>query len=425
MFVIRPFLGLREGLLIVLSVLLTVMMTVSCGGKTTGDEPDVISTSDETVLPATTPVAVVTRLPSTIVVAEPSPTISVPPATSESEVVDEYLAVPEMDVQAVNIRLCAISSSVGGSVFGTAPAPTVVPLPSDGRGSELIKRDGQQFLAELTSTLRATIGLNELFVEHWDGALTVRQQAAILHTFGNRLALLCGAANNVTPSLEFSGAYSQFTDSLRTRHAWVVLAVEELQCCGNATGSKFQIGNTLTSQFIVDASLEIGSVRDELGLTKASEANLHVVNSLLGISLELSDEVIAVRNSIDVLVLSETEMNGLAPESLGPSSWGHGEAFRIRRFRNRDSMTAAEALEFHQQIVASYGTIGSVSSVSYVIGDAVETSFISDEIEWSMLVRLFIVGEFSYVVELGCRDINSESCELLGDVAASVSNVAK
>jgi hypothetical protein len=393
----------------VCALILVVVFTASCSSDDGSDQPvSSIAPSIEAV-----PTPVEEDLTQTVATATVRPTIRPSPTVIEPTVSDVQL--PELSLTTAQLDVCRISGDllVGGVPRqGTAPAPTPTPIPSDGsRDREMVAREIAIFSTSMNPVMHSFVNYTEAMRIGWLEANSIQQQAAQLHVFGNRLAQLCVAASLTSVPPEIMSEVVGFGESIRINHEWAVLALDELNCCGTAKTNHFDVGFN---------SVSIEAVRSTVALSNALEifpnspegTGQRLVNSdLFGLQMNVDDDAVVVRNSVDVAVVMHEREELLDPNSLGPGSWSLGTGIRIRRLRNGSELSVEEAAVKYEGLIARYGDPVRDDQLDLTVFDEIGFTKASIEGGWTGSTIIFVRDGFTYFIESMCHVDSAEKCE--------------
>jgi len=426
-------LGSHKSLHGIFVVVLVMVMAISCSSEaeitqTESPSAEPATTSTQVAKPATpTVVPLFTATPKPDPVREPTPVAdripTVVPATQISEpTVEPTPILASMNVEESMIRSCSLGRyGQGGEGFGTAPAPTPTPSPQGDRDASEVRSGKLQYLASVFSMARNYYDLNNEFVRLWEFAEQERQQIALLFVLGNRISWLCGALSLVEPPPELLGEHLLLSESLRVRHVWISLAIDQIRCCETARVPELEVGHASVSLLPGKAWEEMIELQESVDWSPEVAQPGLILNPIFNMSLEPSSKVLLSRNSLDlVLIYDSGILVDFTPTSLGPKEWRFGDAIRIRRVRNTSGKPAFSYAEDNSQIFLGGGEIESITSADHVTGDAAEIIVTFSEIDWVSDVWLFNSGEFIYFVEVGCHNRNSTACKSLTNVRATL-----
>jgi len=313
------------------------------------------------------------------------------------------------------IEECRISeelSSGGVSGRGTAPAPTPTPIPEvSSRNPDTVAQEMRVFGDEINPVIASLSGYSKAFQYGWQFANKTGKQAAQLNVFGNRLAQLCSAVsqNHVPP--EVIGETVGFGESIRISHAWTVLALAELNCCGSAQTSFLDVGFEATSLEISNATLVLNSaVNEYLGSSSGSPDRV-VESERFDLQLRIAKDAIVVRNSIDIAVVFPEINEILDPISLGPDSWMFGTGIRIRRLRNSSELTIEQAVVEYEGFVHRFGEPVRSFEVDFQMPNEIQFDFPVLENGWNASTIVWVNNGFTYFAEYLCLPGGIDSCE--------------
>ena len=377
--------------------------TEVAGTETSGEEPTAVHQPSATVGPSSDePISI-----------EKTATVVDPIATERPEPVRERLDPAELTPSR-----CVFDSHLVG--FGTAPAPTSTPVPSNGGSAVVID---EAVLEEFTSralTIAGHLGRwSREFDEIWVDQLTVEEQAAAVRALELRLSLLCDAISELTaPSQAQLGIIESVRESVRASLAWVTRAIDELQCCGTAQTADIERGRAVTGSFMSEV---VSAVKIAVGNRSNREIEMLFENVKLELKAPAGWLSSSGTSSIIVMAPVDSQESGLA--GLGPHFWSKGAALKVNRYRNNETNVTADSLERFESIPSSRGAITSVQDGG-LIGDVGRTWNVDAGDDWRHSVSISITPDFVYVIEYGCPGVGSAGCGMLEQVAATL-NLAR
>ena len=367
-----------------------------------------------------------TRLPAPS--SSPSPTanaiVVVPTLTPVPPTPTPVVILPELALDLAEINQCRISGDLAKSGFsgqGTAPAPTVTPVPKDrSRDVDLVAEELAAFRVEVDPIATALNKFNGAFHDAWSYADTAEKQAAQLHVFGNRLAQLCLAASQLKFPPEAIGETIGLGESIRARHAWIGVAFDELQLNGDARTEFMDIGLALTNSAIVKSTSGLNDLLAQYLTGSKIDSNRTVINERFGLKMTIGPDDVIARNTVDLLVTFNTDFEILEPSSLGPESWREGAAIRIRRLRNGSEMSVSQAIEMYGSLLARIGEVNRDLDRDVPGLNGIQLSYRSLADSWGGSVIVFVRDDFTYFVESLCPRSEPGLCET---VEASVNSI--
>jgi hypothetical protein len=245
----------------------------------------------------------------------------------------------------------------------------------------------------------------------WPHADATEQQAAQLHVFGNRLGQLCAAASLISVPPEILGQAVGLGESLRISHAWTMLALEELNCCGSAQTEYFDIGYNSTSFESVRAAAALELALKEYSGSSGGSSERVVEIERFGLQLTIDDAAIIVRNSVDVAVVFAESQEILYPSSLGPEPWRFGTGIRIKRLRNSSELSVEQAVVEYEGLLTRFGDVERASEIVLKVVDEIQFETAVLEHGWVGSTIVFVRDGFTYFVESMCRPEFADQCE--------------
>ena len=338
-------------------------------------------------------------------------------------------ALPELpvfpaDLAAVSsCRLAGDVRQVGSAGTAVAPTPTPLPAASD-KAPSTITGELTDYQLQVQPIISSLSYLNEVFQVSWTRADSPDQQAAQLLVLGNRLSQMCSAMSELYIPHEALSVSIVLADSIRARHSWVSIALDEIQCCGTARTEFMNVGFDSTYEALKDSLAGVsGLIADVTDPTGGSPRTVKSEDRL-SLTLSVTADGIIVRNGLDLLVIYVEEDELLLPQSLGQTPWRDGYGLKIKRIRNSSDLTVEDSIEEYSFLLALHGEYIKDADTDISGLDAVRIRYIGLESGWSGWVILFVRDGYTYFVELMCEEHNSEVCNSLQDTVSSIRVVA-
>lgn len=346
--------------------------------------------------------------------------ISTRPISTNTPEID----LPDLALSDTHIEQCRITGDLGKngvSGQGTAPAPTPTPIrTADSRPAYVVLSELSEFRVEVTPVTDALLGYNAAFQSMWPHADTVEEQAAQLHVFGNRLAQLCSAMSQPSIPPEVFGEVAGLGDSIRARHAWTALALDELICCGDAHTAFLDIGLNSTSLAIERTASMVTEFLDGQLAKSEPDSERSITSDRFGLTMVIGSDAILVRNTVDVLIALVEPSEILNPKSLGPEPWIDGTALRIRRLRNISELSAEQAIIEYAGLLSRFGEVQRTNELDIPEVDEIQLAYPQLSDGWSGSVTVFVAGGNTYLVELMCHQSEPDSCGSAGATVESI-----
>ena len=402
---------------------LVVFLVVACRSDETSAEitptetavPVVVSTILAPTSTASTPYVTPTVSSTVIVTATANPPATPVETASPTPTAMPTVALPDLSLADVNLGICRLSGDllVGGERRrGTAAAPTPTPKPPDSsRDTELVSQEAGAYRKEINGVLVGLGDYSEAMQFGWAHSSTTERQAAQLHVFGNRLAQMCAAASMVPVPPEVLGEAIRLGESLRISHAWTVLAVDELNCCGTAKTEFMDVGYTSTSIELVSATIALDLALAKYAGSSESYPARILESERFGLQMDIDETAVLLRNSVDLAVGFPNGQKFLDPASLGPGIWTIGSGFRIRRIRNGVELTVEEAIFEYEGLIGRFGEPSPTGNNVLSMLDAVQFAASALEHGWIASITVFVRDGFTYLIESMCHPDFEEQCE--------------
>lgn len=334
------------------------------------------------------------------------------------------ILLAELAIDRVQIVPCRISGDLAKNGFsgqGTAPAPTITPVPTDGsRQRDLIEKELSEFRVEVAPVVAALSNFDSAFQNGWPHADTAEKQAAQLHIFGNRLAQLCLAMSQLKIPPEVLGEAVGLGESIRARQAWTGVAVDELLCCGDAHTEFMDVGLVNTVAAIVESISSLSKLLDEYLVSGEVDSARSIDNGRFGLTMAIGNDAVVVRNSVDMLVMFAVDSEILDPGSLGIENWDDGTAIRIRRLRNGSEISVSEAIAEYESLIARFGAPSRDDDRDVPELNGIRISYPPLAGSWTGSVTVFVKDGFTYFVESMCRQSELGLCESVRASAESL-----
>lgn len=386
----------RRFLLVTLAV--TLLAAVSACDSGSSEPTPGIETPTTIAVPTATPPPTPTPWPSVIV-----------PPTSTVQTSLE-VSVPNCDVG---------GRSSSGSL-GTAPGPTPTPLPDTGsRGNETIRQELGVYFASALPIVEHMTSWSDEFNSDWASDLSEFEQAKKLQVFGSRASFACDAVAHIDAvPPEATGFDSQLREAIRVRHAWVTLAIAELNCCENAITEETDIGNYNTSSLVAEIPDAVSDIVQQYSVPRPDTGNIFIES--IGVELEPSDGWFLSGSSLSPVLIAPFELNGQDISGLGPERWQLGTAIRIRRLRNPEPLDVSESSSRFEAIITRQGRVDSSSEITLAGISAVQHVLQPVHESWEATVTVLVDGDFTYFVEWGCPGDIQGACDSAAAIAGSL-----
>ena len=423
----KPTLSVFAGRAVITAVLLLTIG--SCTAKSEAEDltPVIPTAANTTVVARDTPinsptVEVTPVIPSPVPSATPRATPTIAPQLVPTLTMSEQL--PVFATENVEIGSCTLTGSLdtGGSVKGTAPAPTPTAIPTrDDRNSDAVLTDVIEFSQSTLPIMNSIEEYQSAFQRNWTFANTSDRQAAQLQVLGSRISQLCSSFNIIPIPPEIFTASFNLADSLRATHAWVLVALDKLACCGDAHNTSIAMGYKSTFEHLThvnnDMRIQLFRIIKDTDISSTRTA----VNEIFRTSIQINQDAILIQNSVFLLTGWLDVSDVLDPNSLGPEYWGHGEALSIKRIRNRSDLNVHNAVVQYEVLFDKYGSFSDSREVLISGQSAIELKYNLVEEIWQPSVIVFVFDGFTYFIESFCRPEQIENCEAIQAAINSIS----
>ncbi len=307
-----------------------------------------------------------------------------------------------------------------GIQLGTAPGPTPTPLPEAGqRDASVISQELSDYFASASPVAEHLAEWSESFNSVWSSDLTGTQEADLLQVLGTRAAQACDAVRQITHlPPEVTGFDSLLRQAARTRHAWVGVAAEQLECCGAASSSVIDVGNIETSDVVDQLAVESASLLERYNSQPAEPPVL--VDEAFGIEILPRRGWLTAADGLNPVLFAPFELNRITVSGLGPDRWQQGTAVRVRRLRNPETLDAETASSRFIALITQQGSVSSVETVEVDGVPAARHILAPEDPRWSATITVFVAGDFTYFLETGCPSEVDGACDATNAVATSL-----
>ena len=402
---------------------MSVLIVIACSSG--GDESLTPSASEVTVVPtmasdsnnatAQAPVTTVTPVPTT---ALPLPT-PLNGATAISKLVPTSTAVPEslrppepsVDLATLTVPVCNTrSSSSSTDGFGTVPHATATPLPQSGGSVQPSSDEATAFVAGVRPLYNALISVIEAGNASWASAESDQGRGASISYEGRRLSHICAALSAIPRNTENSVLFSELAVGLESRRAALFEAAESQRADG--MGIPNEVERARTSSVLLSFGSTLEEFATSRGIDDSAGADGYaILNPLLAITANVGPGWVTVRNGIDVFITAPPDVQRFSVSGLGPDAWKLGTSLRIRRFRNETESTLDEAAVLLDSLLIRFGSRTEKFDSTIGTNPGVRLVYTNDDGYWRTLVGATVVGDATYLFELGCPVEFTEECE--------------
>jgi hypothetical protein len=363
---------------------------VATGLPSSGIEPT-IRRGDEVVA---------TEVGAPVVLVSPTATVSVIEGSGR---IKPPSGLNELSVFDLEYSTCAsVKSNRQG---GTAPAPTPTREPEiDDRVPSSTQR-----IAEYVTIVRSiTEDLDDWsasFDRSWQYELGSSQQAAVLTVLERRTSDLCEAIGLITPPHEFVGFHDLVVETVRVRHAWSVIAIEELLESGSAQFDALDEGQGSTRSFVEDL---VEVLDDEFAEIKSAPVPMEL--PVFGVQFELPIGWYVRGTERNPIIVMPFEFQSHEQTGFGPNKWDKGVSVRARKFLNAGTITSEEAAAKFSGLVSSLGELSQTYTANFLGVDAHVSIVSENESSWNFEIIVAVVGNNSVIIDFGCPQEMPGSC---------------
>jgi hypothetical protein len=281
-----------------------------------------------------------------------------------------------------------------------------------------VRRETSEVRQHVDPISTAVLIYSRGFEEAWPNLDTPSDQAEHLHVLGNRLAQLCAAVSQIDIPPESLTQISSLAESIRARHAWTILTLEQLLKYGDGRSEFTDVGRLLTFQRIEDTTASLDSFFTDGQIDEVAK-NRTVTSDQLGLTFEIVSGDVVIRNGIDLFISLVDAPAVFEFDSLGPDGWDEGAAVRVRRLRNRSDISLDQAGIDNAGLINRYGSVTRIESINIPELDSVEYSYQFSE-PWFGSVIVFISANYTYMVDSVCQNIGVENCERTKSIVESL-----
>jgi len=341
----------------------------------------------------------------------------IPSVVEFPEMLDPPAGSAELALAELTSSTCGKFASNGNG--GTAPAPTPTRVPEKANATASSPVEVAEFLLQAHSISDNLSSWSKSFEALWEFDLNPRQQAAALAILEIKTFDLCEAADLLNPPGDLIGTHSLLRETVRSRHAWAVLAMESLIESGTARSEFLNEGQISTKEYI-------GELRSSLTETGGGITGENILLGLshFGIGAQLPAGWFVRGTDRNPIIVAPTEYQLGDLAGLGPSGWDNGVSVRIRRFRNSGQITSEEAIERFSGLISSLGVSRSKSTGTLLGVDAVYSIVENSKSSWEFTVAIAVVKGDTFVIDYGCPQVKPEWCGAVQDVVDSFSITA-
>ena len=368
-----------------------VVIAASCGN---GDDPSADSVSPTVVsAPSTEPSSPVPASPTAVLSATGVPG-TVPPL---------------VDLDPLLVPVCRTDPFAGSSAgFGTVPRDpgTVKAL-----GEETLDSKGEIIVA-LASVFRWMDHFTAVADTAWAGAETEQDFAAAILDESRRLWLSCSAFAVAAPALDTRDVFIlSATSMLADRQAWLTERLEVLRTTPGSIRDD-DASRAVTSKDLKSLLGPLGDLAIEAGVEDRIAPTPFVVpNPLLGISLDVPQSWLLIRNRMDIVLAAPPHIQAEGVTGLGVPGWNFGTALRVRRLRHEAPWSLEDTAGLMDSLMARFGNRISDASTQVDEIDAISRVYESVDDGWITAVAATVRNLQTYLFELGCPAEERESCE--------------
>jgi hypothetical protein len=359
--------------------------------------------------------------PTSVVVPLPLPTpvdeapigtpIQTPLPTSEPVIV-EVSPIPTIpvDISAITVPVCRTTSDApDGLGIGTVPHATPTPIPGPGASGAEPQIETQNFVTALAPFIDAVESLAEAS-EDARGLVESSEDLVRVVTFeGRRISYLCTALGLVPRTTDGEGLIKRISDALTERQLSLSATAERLRD-GATLSDVVDAGGDQTSDALLGLPVEVDNFARSAGVGSTEAAAFTLFNPLLGVQFDSPVGWLALRNGIDIVLGAPSDQQVYSARGLGPAAWKLGTALRVRRFRNNPGWGLADAVATLDSLYVKFGERVSHNSSRIDEVDAVVRAYEDQAGNWLTLVAVAVVGDVTYLFELGCPDESGSGC---------------
>jgi len=180
------------------------------------------------------------------------------------------------------------------------------------------------------------------------------------------------------------------------------------------------IGLRSTSSAI-DVTLEgVKNVYESHDVPPLDSVDRTISNDRFGFDVTIAPIAVVVRNTVDLLIAMAEPVAVMDPALLGPDDWVDGETIRIRRLRNRSLLTVEQAIAEYAGFFTKWGELTRSNDLDIAHLDEIQLSLPNLENGWTGDILVFVIGDFTYVVEILCIEGGLGNCGELRKSAESI-----
>jgi hypothetical protein len=324
-----------------------------------------------------------------------------------------------MPLEDIANPVCVPADVTDSSSVGTAPGvqPTATPLPGQ-RDAETVKSEIDAYLDAVAPAFEHARYWETWLRGRWAESLSSGQQATALHIASIRMAQACNAlaAMSYVPQ-EAASSHIEISEAARRRLAWSQDAVAQLQCCGTGITHETEADALEVESAFDEAYATLSSLIEEF--PDVSPGRYELFDPVLAVRLRVPDGWFTWPEGLSIVLTAPAEENDDTLAGLGADSWRLGTSVRVRRLRNSNSLTVAEANDQFQALVTRQGEVLSSREISIDKAPALMHTLNAGG-GWNVTMTIVTAGEFVYFIETGCSTNVPAGCDQAMEIVDSV-----
>ena len=328
----------------------------------------------------------------------------IPTATEVADVSSTTTQIPVIEVVPDTIDTSICVASNGNGSYGTAPGPTPTPTGNHTAGTNVDPEERQKASAALGYLVNSMNHWSSVFESDWSKNATPALQVEALSSLESRLAALCGAAADVSKMAGLNELRSQVVEGLRIRHAWAVLAIRQLLCCGDANVPEMNSGRVDTHQYLVALAESHGA-----GQLEMKTSDITYVLDGLNLRAVIPSNWLISQNTSRVTLLAPIDSQLAGTAGLGPDSFGIGTGIVIRTFGLPEAKTLESVVEQFGHLPGTRGV--ATAQENGILFGQLASWWLIDSDGWTIRFGMTVEGQNLYFTEYACPADKMSWCD--------------
>jgi hypothetical protein len=368
-------------------------LIVACRDTSETVEPTLVSTSTPVVSVVPVPTASPTATKTAVAEVSPEPTATNQPATRLNRIIP-------ISVDEARSFGCAIRESFNGRrQFGTAPAPTPVPL-SPEEGDLRLSEPVMRYVFGLYTVIENLQNISQQAKDLNGRNLSSTEIASFASDLSKRVSYLCDAVTNLDrPETDFLAdvdvksplfGFASFSDNL----------IRSVQQHGSLSSTE------LAEQFLTaESSLdELYLVLDALEVMEPTGSDTKQLRAADGSSFELfwPSTWVTVIGANSIVTAPPSDESATLGALHGPSDWPVLDGVRVRYRRVPEGASFENLSEIYAEAGRSFGEVGPINIIERDGREFGQVDVAEYDDHWSYKLLLALDGPHMFTIELAC-----------------------